>query len=143
MSRFLTPLQVQEVDEFANQWKLLAPLRYQSDLLGRVVEVPAGFVSDFASVPRVLGVYDLEGGKCNSAAVVHDLLYTRGSVGEMSIDRATADAVLREAILASGYGRITAALFYAAVRAFGESHWNLPNVEQAPDVEDALESATA
>jgi hypothetical protein len=129
MSRFLTPLQVQEVDEFANLWKLLAPLRYQSDLLGRVVEVPAGFVTDFASVPRLPFVFLAEGGKGDQAAVAHDWAYSTRFV-----DRATADALLREALLATGYGQITAGAFYAAVRMFGQSHWTAENVPQSPEV---------
>jgi hypothetical protein len=139
MSHFLTELSATEIDEFANLHRLDKPLVYQSDILGEIVTAPAGFITDKASIPRIPLVYDAEGGKCDKAAVIHDLLYSLGSAGLMQIDRETADRVLREAILASGYSRATAALFYAAVRAFGESHWNLPNVEQAPDVEEAME----
>lgn len=143
VSKFLTPLVVQELDEFAGTWQLQAPLVYQSDLLGKIVTAPAGFVTDFASVPRILGVYDLEGGRCNKAATIHDLLYTLGSAGAMQIDRATADGVLREAILASGYSAVTAALFYAAVRAGGASHWKAPNQPQPAPVAAALNLSQA
>lgn len=121
MSRFLSELTATLVDEQANLWQLAAPLVYASDLLGRTITVPAGMVTDFASVPRVLGLYDLEGGRCNKAAVIHDRLYAT-----QEVDRATADAVLREAIRASGYGAVTAAIFYAAVRLGGASHWSAP-----------------
>jgi hypothetical protein len=97
MSEFLTPLRVEETDEFGGLWTLLAPLRYRQRSLGRVITVPAGFVTDFASVPRILGVYDLEGGKCNKAAVVHDWLYSMGSIAG-GVDRKAADQVLREAM---------------------------------------------
>lgn len=135
MSRFLSPLRAEQVDEFAGLWKLLAPLRYQSDRLARVLEVPAEFQTDFASVPRVLGLYDLEGGRCNQAAVVHDWLYST-----QAVDRATADAVLREAILASGYSAFTAGVFYAAVRLGGASHWTAPNQPQPAHVQEAMMS---
>jgi hypothetical protein len=138
MSAFLTPLVVQEIDEFAGTWQLQSPLVYQSDVLGKTVTAPAGFVTDFASVPRILGIYDLEGGRCNKAATIHDLLYTLGSAGAMQIDRATADAVLREAIRASGYSAATAAIFYAAVRAGGASHWKAPNQPQPAGVAGEL-----
>jgi hypothetical protein len=138
MSRFLTPLQAEEIDEFAGLWKLLAPLRYQSDLLGRVIEVPADFVTDFASVPRVLGIYDLEGGRCNMAAVVHDWAYST-----QFVDRPTADALLHEAILACGYGNLTAGIFWLAVRLGGASHWSAPNVEQPPHVEEIMEGVAS
>lgn len=133
MSRFLSPLRVEEVDEFAGTWRLTEPLAFDSEVLGRVVTVPAGFVTDFASVPRILGIYDLEGGRCNKAAVIHDWLYS-----VQCVDRETCDKVLREAIRASGYSAITAGLFYAAVRLGGASHWTQPNVPQSPDVAAAM-----
>lgn len=128
MSRFLTQLSATETDEIGGLWTLDARLVYASDLIG-VVEVPEGFVTDFASVPRILGVYDLEGGRCNKAAVVHDWLYTT-----QRVTREQADQVLREAILASGYSAFTASMFYAAVRIGGASHWKLPNQPQPANV---------
>lgn len=138
MSEFRTPLRVEETDEFGGIWTLLEPLRYYSDLLKRDITVPQGFQTDFASVPRLLGIYDLEGGKCNKAAVVHDWLYST-----QCVDRATADAVLREAILASGYSAFTAGVFYAAVRIGGGSHWRADNLPQADDVNATMIATTA
>lgn len=138
MSKFLTSLDVRDVDEFAGLWELTAPLAYDSELLGKVIVVPSGFVTDFASIPRLPFVYWAEGGKGSKAAVVHDWIYSA-----QSVDRKTADQVLREALLACGYSRITANLFYAAVRAGGGSHWNEPNNEQSEAVEAALEDARA
>jgi hypothetical protein len=134
--KFLTPLDVREADEFGGLWELLAPLQYCSDVLCRVITVPVDFVTDFASVPRILGIYDLEGGKCNKAAVVHDWLYST-----QCVTREQADQVLREAIIASGYSASTAAIFYAAVRIGGGSHWKQPNVPQTPDVAVAMQAA--
>lgn len=131
--QFCSALQVEEVDEFAGTWRLLAPLGYDSAVLGRLLTVPAGFVTDFASVPRLPIIYLSEGGKGNRAAVVHDWLYT-----SQAVDRATADAVLREALLASGYSAFTAGVFYAAVRAGGASHWKLPNQPQTHAVAVAM-----
>jgi hypothetical protein len=135
---FLSPLIAEETDEFGGLWTLYKPLSYYSAILQRQIDVPAGFVTDYASVPRLLGVYDLEGGKCNKAAVIHDWLYST-----QCVDRATADAVLREAILASGYSAATAALFYAAVRLGGGSHWKKPNVPQSAEVAQAMSAETA
>jgi hypothetical protein len=129
VSRFLTDLDVREVNEVGGLWKLLAPLDYESDLLGKTVVVPADFVTDFASVPRLPFVYLTQGGKGNKAAVVHDWLYST-----QAVDRKTADQVLREALAASGYSGFTAWLFYAAVRVGGGSHWDAPNVGQEPAV---------
>lgn len=134
MSEFRSPLCVEEIDEFGGIWQLTAPLRYYSDLLKRELVADTGMKTDFASVPRILGIYDLEGGRCNKAAVIHDMLYSAGSAYG-GVDRATADKVLREAILASGYGAATANLFYAAVRIGGGSHWRQANVVQPMKVD--------
>jgi hypothetical protein len=138
MSAFLTTLDCRETDEFAGLWTLLAPLAYDSGLLGRIVTVPAGFVTDFASIPRLPFVYLAEGGKGNRAAVVHDWLYS-----SQAFDRATADQVLREALIASGYSKVTAGLFYAAVRVGGGSHWTEPNNPQPVHVIEAMQAAGA
>jgi hypothetical protein len=136
---FRSPLRVEDVDEFAGIWQLTEPLRYYSAVLKREITVPAGFKTDFASVPRIPFVYDAEGGKCDKAAVVHDWLYSIGSSAG-GVSREQADQVLREAILASGYSTATAAIFYAAVRVGGGSHWRQENVAQPLDVSANMEA---
>jgi hypothetical protein len=132
MSEFKTPLIIEEIDELAGKYRLIAPLVYQSDLRGEIV-VPADFITDFASVPRLPLAYLLVGGKGNRAAVVHDWLYSTAK-----ISRKQADEVLAEALRASGYSALTVSLMWLGVRAGGESHWNLPNVPQEPHVERAM-----
>jgi hypothetical protein len=51
------------------------------------IRVPMGFVTDFASVPRLPGAYLLFGGRANKSAVLHDFLYVERR------DREFADAV--------------------------------------------------
>lgn len=99
MGKFLTPLKVELIQhEKAGQkakWRLIEPLIYQSNTVG-IVTVPCGFVTDFASVPRVPIAYLLTGGLAHAAAVVHDFLYTaphRTGSG-MTVTRAEADKVL-------------------------------------------------
>lgn len=121
MSHFITDLDARELTHDASAdkrgtRKLLQPLVYRSDLLGRCVTVPAGFITDFASVPRIPVAYLLAGGCANAAAVLHDWMYTTHEV-----DRATADAVFREAIIAGGEPTWRAWLMWAGVR-IGGSH---------------------
>jgi hypothetical protein len=78
------------------------------------VTVPAGFETDFASVPRLPFVYLLTGGTARKAAVVHDFLYHKSGVS-----RDDADAVFLEAMEVSGVSEWRAKLMYAGVRAFG------------------------
>lgn len=97
MSAFLTTLDERLVDPWANDgtghWQLLAPFRYRSSRLKRVVEVPLGFVYDHASVPRIPGVYAMFGNRYHRPACIHDFLCRQGYVR-----RETADLVFLEAM---------------------------------------------
>lgn len=141
MSEFLSLLKVEETDEIAGLWTLLADFSYRSDTLEKIVTVPEGFVTDFASVPRIPFAYWFAGGKGDKAAVIHDYLYSIGAAHPGSIDRTTADAVLREAMLASGYNSALAWGFYQAVRAGGASHWSAENNKQSARVDASMHSA--
>lgn len=93
-------------------WRILEPLVYLSALIGRV-EVPAGFETDFASVPRLPLAYLLTGNTAHAAAVVHDWLCV--NPGELAT--ATIDRVFREACEASGVPWWRRWLMFGAVRA--------------------------
>lgn len=135
MSQFTTPLRTELIDELDDIHELLAPLVYESNLLGTVT-VPAGFRTDFASVPRMVGAYLMFGGKGKRAAVIHDWAYSGG----LNVDRETADLIFREALQASGYGALTVWAMYQGVRFGGEPHFNAPNVPQTPHVVAAMEA---
>jgi hypothetical protein len=120
MSAFLTSLEVENATgQDDGKWRLTAPLVYQSDVAGMTFTVPAGFISDYASVPRAPLVYWLCGDTSTMASVVHDAIYTYHWV-----DRATADKVLREASAVTGVAAWRRTLMYWGVRLGGASHWN-------------------
>ena len=81
---FLSTLQVARLPD--GQWRLLAPLRYQSAVLGALIEVPTGALTDFASVPRLPLAYLLAGDTAHEAAVIHDFLYQRQVVEDINAD---------------------------------------------------------
>jgi hypothetical protein len=129
MSAFLTELQVELVSDATNSgrgtWRLTAPLVYDSDVAGRVFVVPAGFETDYASVPRVALAFLLCGDTAHAASAVHDFLYTPPH----PVTRDVADAVLREAALISGVPAWRAKLLWLGVRiGGGGSHWNGPAI---------------
>ena len=100
-------------------WVLEAPLIWIDTVYGRV-EVPVGFQTDLASIPRPLrNLPSLDpNGLSRRPAVVHDWLYAwRGWT------KARADQFLRDALLAEGVSAVTAASFYYAVKWFGGSAW--------------------
>lgn len=48
---------------------------------------PVNFYTDLASVPRHFHMYDAFGGRCNSPAAAHDLLYRKGAVIYVDLDK--------------------------------------------------------
>lgn len=129
MSEFLTRCDVEDINDIAASgrglWRFLSPLRYQSDLTGDTYTVPVGYVTDFASVPRVPIAFLLCGNTCAKPAGLHDFLYTPDPVtGKHPVpDRATADALLKEAALSEGVPAWRCWLLWAGVRLGGASHW--------------------
>jgi hypothetical protein len=116
---FLSPL-VLEAAPNPDFWFVRAPLIWCDPLYGRV-EVPIGFTTDLASIPRALRnlpAFD-PNGRSRRPAVVHDWLYQwRG------FTKPTADGFLRDAMVAEGCSPADADAFYAAVHWFGQSAWD-------------------
>jgi hypothetical protein len=82
------------------------------------VRVPAGFVTDLASVPRAFWQLKRPEGRHAYAAVIHDYLYWT-----QTRPRKECDDILREALLESKADKATVWAFYEAVRKFGGSAW--------------------
>jgi len=116
--RFLSTLRTERVDLLTCDRILLAPLAFSSNLLDRLVIVPEGYVTDFASVPRAPFTYWLFGGIGDEAAVVHDFAYETGFV-----PRDVADDLYLEALEACGVPAWRRRSMWAAVRAFGASRY--------------------
>lgn len=125
-------------DEFADTHRLLAPFGFYSVRLGREIWVPADFLTDYASVPRLVGAYLLFGGKGKRAALIHDWMYSGGVVG---ITRDLADEVFAEALAVSGYSSFTISCMYRGVRIGGAKRFAAPNVPQEAHVEAQMGAA--
>lgn len=95
-------------------WRLDSDLVFFSEQLGGKITVPAGFKTDFASVPRVPLAYLLYANRGRKAAVVHDYLYRY-----KLHDRKTCDAVFKEALAADGEGFFVSWAMFTGVRLFG------------------------
>lgn len=117
--QFLTRLVAEKID--ARNWKLFQPLKYRSEVLRKngildTIEVPANFVTDFASVPRPLWNLFPPDGSYTAAAVVHDWLYRK-----TTIHRAICDAVFLEAMKQCGTSLFARSIIYSTVRMWGWS----------------------
>lgn len=99
-------------------WQLSSDLGFASNVLKTLVKVPRGFVTDFASVPKVPLVYEVLGGIAQMPATIHDYLYSTGSVS-----RIEADNVLLEAMEVTGVSWFKRKLIYAGVRVGGAAFY--------------------
>lgn len=115
---FETRLVVSQVSEAEGLWEVREPLIFISEEFDFGVRVPAGFRTDFASVPRLPLVYLATGGIAQAPAVVHDYLYQRGEVS-----RDVADGVFLEAMAAVGVSWFRRLAMYWAVRVAGAAYY--------------------
>ncbi len=145
-SAFTGELRLTSLDADCRVWRLDEPLTYEVGALGSglMIEVPAGFVTDGASIPPPLRGLLPPWGRYSRAAIVHDyllrVLAERGAIdphGCLSIAfagwhmagipdadiptlnqdaRRWADHIFHEAMIAAGVPRPLAALLWAGVR---------------------------
>lgn len=133
MSKFILPLRVEPAtDEDDGNWRLIAPLVYKSDVAGQTFIVPADFVTNFASVPRIPVIYELAGDTSSAAATVHDYLYSTHIV-----TREVADAVLREASALTAVPWWRRQMMWAGVRVFGWTHWGTAATDESSSADKA------
>jgi hypothetical protein len=120
---FQTQLDARKIKEPGDagraRWKLDEPLEYYSETFGPI-SVPAGFETDFASVPRLPLAYWLTGDTAHASAVVHDYL-CRHWYTACRITWAEAAKVFREAMAHEGVPLWRRNLMYFAVRLAGRN----------------------
>lgn len=100
-------------------WILERALVWSDEKYGRI-EVPQGFFTDLASIPRFLrNLPDLDpNGLSRRPAAVHDFLYAT-----QTLAKGVADEFLQDALRAEGVGAAVARTFYYAVHWFGGPSW--------------------
>lgn len=120
------PLQVKILADGMSA-ELLKPFTIQTKS-GQVITVPQGFVTDFASVPRVFWRIVPPWGEYSPAAVVHDWLYTiaQGT-------RKAADLLFLELMERLGVPAVIRTAMYWAVRVGGGLAWGHPRKENLDD----------
>jgi len=128
MSSFTTSLIVTPVD--GRRWKLVEPFRYRIGSMDsdKIITVPVGFVTDFASIPWLFWQLLPAWGRYGKAAVVHDYLYQRHmiQVSEnlyLTFSRYQADDIFYEAMLVGNTRHWKAKLMWLAVRICGWLAW--------------------
>lgn len=114
---FTTPLRLEATRP--GHWLLLVDLEWQAK--ERIV-VPAGFVTDLASIPRPFRGVLNQNGNSRRPSVLHDYLYSTRSV-----TRTEADAIFRRALAAEGVGGLGRFTYWAGVRLGGRFAWARKN----------------
>lgn len=113
---FSGPLDLRAHD--SGEWVVLNPIMYCSQA-GRTYGIPAGFITDLASIPAILRPLFNPNDDGRKAAVLHDSRYCikHGT-------RKDADDLFLEALERCGVGFLRRWAMYAGVRAGGWVYWN-------------------
>lgn len=115
---FLNQLSI-KAERGSNCYTLTKWLTYESED-SQIWSVSIGFVTDFASIPRMLkGFVDDNDPRIREAAVLHDFLYSICVTG-----RRKADLLFLEAMKSLEAPWFIRYPVYLSVRLFGGSHWN-------------------
>lgn len=121
MSSFTEEILLSELASNWRLWRIERDFTYDVGALGsgRRIVVPAGFLTDGASVPKIFWSVLPCWGTYSRAAIVHDYLCWRlhqGAPHAEAPTRRAADAVFYEAMLVAGTGPLTARILWAGVR---------------------------
>ncbi len=124
-------------------WALQRALTYQTGAdPSEIITVPAGFVTDLASIPRPIWSFFPPDGPWVKGAVIHDFLYytqgtglwygRRGVSRSRPYTRAESDAILREAMADRGIGAWAQFVIWAAARLGGWIGWARKHEKRRP-----------
>lgn len=99
------------------RFEVYKPFTYSS-MYGYKITVPAGFKTDFASVPWFFRRIIPATGRYNEATVLHDYLCYLSNKKEF--DRSLADVLFMEAMEFLGVSKLKRSLMYSGVRLYSE-----------------------
>ena len=132
MSQFTTPVVLEMLDHY--KWRLVEQFEYHTEhicdglpvrevdgsmYVVQIINVPRGYVTDLASVPRALWTIFPPHGRYAKAAIVHDYLYSN-AIGS----KRWADQVFFEAMGVLGVPQWRKCVMYWAVRLLGRGNYN-------------------
>jgi hypothetical protein len=105
MSTFTTRLRTDCLDD--GRFELVEEFDFASDTLERIVRIPVGFVTDFASIPPPFCAIWPPTGPYGKAAVVHDMLYQHPECLTPRVTWMQANRTLLEGMSALRVGLVT------------------------------------
>lgn len=128
MSSFTSPLVVSPMSD-GKRWRLCRAFTYRigKKYSRKFIKVPRGFLTDFASIPRVFLWLLPYWGKINKPSPIHDYLYRNRVIMGKPITRKEADDIFYEAMKVQfrhhKSGKVVAWLEWIAVRVFAGKAW--------------------
>ncbi|EBI4650781.1 DUF1353 domain-containing protein [Salmonella enterica subsp. enterica serovar Oranienburg] len=118
MSRFTTPAILEMLGHY--NWRVYEPFAfYLSDDESDVIEVPAGFITDLATVPRIFWILLPPDGKYAKAAIIHDYLYDNALRTKKEVD-----LIFLDGMKVLGVPKWKRIVMYQAVRLFGRGMYS-------------------
>jgi hypothetical protein len=134
MSRFTDILLVSPLAD-GKTWVIMRDFGYDvgAEGSGDHIDVPIGFETDFATVPRPFWAILPKWGRYGNAAVIHDWLYWT-----QTRPRAAADGVFFEAMGVLDVNAVTRHVLYWAVRLFGGIAWYRNGADRAAGFDRVL-----
>jgi hypothetical protein len=128
MSSFTSPLIVKVLDEYEFELFRSFTFHINSRYSENSITVPAGFPTDFASIPKAFWSILPPYGKYTKAAVLHDYLYAKHEYAGVEnqvipVTRKEADLIFLRAMEVLEVGRVKRWVMYQAVRGFGGKAW--------------------
>ncbi|EMK0255628.1 DUF1353 domain-containing protein [Salmonella enterica] len=110
------------------RWRVYEPFSfYLTDDNSDVIEVPAGFVTDLATIPRIFWVLLPPDGRYAKAAIIHDYLYDNALRTKKE-----ADLIFLDAMTVLGVPKWKRVIMYNAVRLFGRGNYRKTTQEKTP-----------
>ena len=113
MSEFTRPLLLEYID--GRNWRIISEFDFASEVAERLIKIPSGFITDFASVPRFFWRVLPPTGTYGKAAVIHDYLYRY-----CTVSKNLADLVFLEGMEVLQVPRYKRYIMYQAVNWFGK-----------------------
>ena len=119
MSSFTEGLQLELLPD-GKTFELLKPFYfYFVEGINEGVTVPAGFQTDFASIPRLFTPLIQKMGKHSKASVLHDYLYSEPKFRS----RKECDMIFLDALKAAGVSKVKRMAMYYGARIGGAKHY--------------------
>ena len=125
---FLTPLIVENMPS-GKQFRLYFNFSYLWKRENIEIHVASGFVTDFASIPRIFRIIIPKLGRQNKAAVVHDAIYQgeyttpNTDLDKWPLTRKEADMIFLDGMKDLGVVKWKRFLMYYSVRIGGWTSW--------------------